>query len=86
MSKELLTFPCDFPIKIFSKSDFELEDFATNIIHKHAPKMEFIPTKSSTSSKGNYQSITVVIKATSKEQIDSIYKDLTANKNIIMVL
>ncbi len=83
---ELLQFPCDFPIKVFSHSEFNLEEFATSIVHKHSPDMEFIPTTTHNSSKGNYLSVTVVIKAISKEHIDCIYQDLVANKNIIMVL
>lgn len=82
----LMKFPCDFPIKIVSNIHFDLETFATNVVHTHAPKMEYIPATTNQSSKGNYQAVTIIIKATSQQQIDAIYKDLTANKNVIMVL
>lgn len=83
---DLIKFPCDFPIKVVSNADFELEDFTTQVVHKHIPDMEYIPTSTNKSSKGNYKAITITIKATNQQQIDAIYTDLTANKNIIMVL
>lgn len=85
-TSQLLKFPCDFPIKIVSRSDFKLEDFATSVVHTHIPRMEYIPIKSNQSSNGNYQAITVTIKAENQKQIDSIYQDLTANKSVLMVL
>lgn len=85
-NNRLIKFPCDFQIKVVSNSNFNLEEFVTNTVHKHTPDMEYIPTSSNTSSKGNYQAVTVTIKAKNQQQIDAIYLDLTANKNIIMVL
>lgn len=84
--EQLIKFPCDFPIKVVGVANFDIEDFATKIVHIHAPEMEYIPTATKTSSQGKYQAITITIKASSQQQIDAIYRDLTANENIIMVL
>lgn len=84
--KDLLKFPCDFPIKIVSKTNFELEDYATSIVHKYIPDMEYIPVTHNQSSKGNYQAITIILKAKNQEQIDNVYRELSANSAIIMVL
>lgn len=89
---KIITFPCDFPIKIVSKANPDLiphnnlEEFVSFIVHKHVPAMEYIPINKNMSTQGNYQSVTVIIKAENQTQLDNIYKDLTANKNIIMVL
>lgn len=87
---KLLAFPCDFPLKVISRADssltFSLEEFTTMVVHKHSPHMEYIPVSKNTSHKGNYQAVTVTIKAISQTQLDAIYNDLTANKFIIMVL
>lgn len=82
----LIEFPCDFPIKIVSKSNFDLEDFATIVVHKHSPHMEHIPISKNSSKQGKYQAITIIIKAIDQKQLDAIYLELTANPAVIMVL
>lgn len=84
--RELLEFPCDFPIKVVSKAEFALEDHATQVVHKHIPDMEYIPVTKNESRKGNYQAITIILKAKNQSQIDNIYQELSANESIIMVL
>ena len=44
-------------------------------------KMELRP-----SSAGNYISVTCVINATSKEQLDALYRELTSHPDVAMVL
>jgi len=83
---KLITFPCDFPIKIMSKSDFDLESFVTHVVHKHSLHMEHIPINKTSSKQGNYQAVTVVIKAINQPQLDAIYLELTADPAVIMVL
>jgi putative lipoic acid-binding regulatory protein len=85
-NNKLIKFPCDFSIKVVSNANFDLEDFTTKVVHQHIQEMEYIPTSTKKSSKGNYKAITITIKAQNQQQIDAIYTDLTANKNIIMVL
>lgn len=85
-SKQLLKFPCEFPIKVVSYSSFELEHFTTNVVHKHIPEMEHIPVSKNISKQGNYQAITVTVRAQNQKQLDSIYQELSSNKAIIMVL
>ena len=85
-NNKTIKFPCDFPIKVIGYSNFELEDFTEITIHKHLPHMEFIPITKNESKKGNYQAITAVLKAENQQQLDAVYRELTANKHIIMVL
>lgn len=85
-NEQLLKFPCDFPIKIVSYSNFDLENFATNVVHKFLPQMEHIPVSKNTSKKGNYQAITINVHVQNQKQLDSIYQELSSNKAIIMVL
>lgn len=85
-NKSVITFPCDFPIKVVAHGDIDVEEFARNIVHQYIPAMQFVPITKNKSSKGNYQAITVTLRAENQQQIDSIYKDLTAHSKIIMVL
>ncbi len=81
-----ITFPCDFPIKVVSLASVDLEDLVTQAVHKYSPQMEHIPLTKNSSKHGKYQAITVMIKAINQEQLDNIYKEITANPLVIMVL
>ncbi len=82
----LLEFPCEFPIKAMGKSDNAFEIIVVDIVRRHAPELYEHAVKSRPSKDGNYVSITVTIRATSQEQLDSIYRDLTAHPLVLMAL
>ena len=87
MSEEsLLTFPCEFPIKIMGRSgeDFEAEVIA--IVRKYAPDLSETAISTRPSGKGNYVAVTVTVNATNKEQLDNIYLELNAHKSVVMTL
>jgi len=82
----LLEFPCDFPIKAFGRADSNFPESVIDIIKRHAPNT---PPESVTlrpSSGGKYSAVTVTIYAESKQQIDTIYLELTKNPDVIMAL
>jgi len=86
MADTLLEFPTDFPLKIMGRAKDGFAQTFHDIVRKHAPdydgsKMELRP-----SSGGNYLSVTCVINATSKEQIDALYRELSAHPDVKMVL
>ena len=86
MADTLLEFPTDFPLKIMGRAKEGFAQTVHDIVLKHAPdydgsKMELRP-----SSAGNYISVTCVINATSKEQLDALYRELTSHPDIAMVL
>ena len=81
-----LKFPCQFPIKAMGKSDCELDLIVVEIVRKHAPDLGEGAVYHRDSTKGNYTSITVVINATSREQLDAIYQDLVDCEAVIMAL
>jgi putative lipoic acid-binding regulatory protein len=81
-----LKFPCQFPIKAMGKSDCELELIVVEIVRKHAPDLGEGAVYNRDSSKANYTSVTVVINATSREQLDAIYQDLVDCEAVIMAL
>ncbi len=56
------------------------------IIRKHTPDFSDSTVKSRLSKSGNYVSITVTINARSREQLDNIYLDLTANDLVLVAL
>lgn len=84
--ESLLTFPCDFPIKIMGRNSEILETEVIRIVRKHAPDLSPDAVTSRRSGKGNYLAVTVVVNATSKEQLDNIYLELNAHEAVLMTL
>lgn len=78
----LFDFPCDFPIKAMGKACPELEIAVLDIMNRHVPDLGEGAVKMRESSKGNYVSITVTIKARSREQLDAIYMELSSCEHI----
>lgn len=83
---ELFNFPCDFPIKIMGRCDCELELLAVEIINKHVDGLTENAVTTRPSEKGNFTSVTIIVKATSREQLDKIYLELTAREEVLMAL
>ncbi|MGD8617556.1 MAG: DUF493 domain-containing protein [Gammaproteobacteria bacterium] len=81
-----LTFPCDFPIKAMGRADCELDSIVVAIVRRHAPDLAEGAVYSRASKNGNYLSVSVVVKATSREQLDAIYQDLVDCEQVILAL
>lgn len=84
--RDLLEFPCDFPIKMMGRDLPEFRQAAIRLVEKHAGRVDEAAVRVAESSNGNYLSITVTIKATSREQLDDIYRDLTHDELILVAL
>jgi putative lipoic acid-binding regulatory protein len=82
----LIEYPSDFPIKIMGAmhDDFAQTMVELVILHDpefHAGKMEMRP-----SSKGTYLALTVTVRATSREQLDNLYRALSSHPMVKVVL
>lgn len=82
----LLTFPCEFPIKVIGKADLDFQGAVLGIVRKHVPALGEAAVDTHYSKEGHYVSLTVMVTATSQEQLDAIYVDLTADNRVMMVL
>lgn len=82
----LFEFPCQFPIKIMGQASEFFEVEVVTIIRKHVPDLDDAAVKKRESAKNNYAALTVTITATSREQLDAIYMDLTASEHVLMAL
>lgn len=83
---ELFNFPCDFPIKIMGRCDCDLEILVVEVINRHVSDLSENAVTTRPSGKGNFISVTVTVKATSREQLDNIYRELTAREEVLMAL
>jgi putative lipoic acid-binding regulatory protein len=81
-----LKFPCDFPIKAMGKSDCDLDLTVAEIVRRHVPDLGEGSIYTRDSRQGNYISVTVVVRATSRTQLDAIYQELVDHEDIIVAL
>ena len=81
-----LEFPCKFPIKAMGKAADDFDALVVSIVRRHAPDFMDTTVKTRHSRGGQYLSVTVTITAQSREQLDNIYMDLTADERILMAL
>jgi uncharacterized protein len=82
----LLEFPCRFPIKAMGEHDENFEILVVELVRKHAPDLTEEAVASRASQGGKYLSVTVTVTATSREQLDNIYRELTACEQVLMAL
>ena len=85
-SQTLLEFPCDFPIKAMGRADSGFEVRALEIVRRHVPDFSVESMRSAASRQGNYLSYTFVIRATSRAQLDALYRELSSCDELLMVL
>jgi putative lipoic acid-binding regulatory protein len=82
----LLEFPCRFPIKAMGRQSDEFEPLVIRIVCNHAELWPDEPVRSVPSKAGNFISVTAVIEARSRQQLDSIYQDLTDCEMVLVAL
>lgn len=87
MSEEsLLQFPCDFPIKVMGQRQDGFAQAVLEVVLRHAPDFDAAAMEMRPSAKGNYMSLTCTIRAVSREQLDALYRELTAHPLVKVVL
>ena len=85
-SDSVMEFPCVFPIKAMGRNEEDFVSIVTTIVFAHAQPYEGEAVKVRDSGEGNFQSVTVTVVATSREQLDRIYQDLTRCEQVLMAL
>ena len=86
MSTEPQEYPADFPIKVMGRHDSNLRALTQLIVERHAGPLADSSVKTRTSADGNFLALTYTVHATSREQLDKIYRELTACKSVLMAL
>ena len=81
-----LAFPCDFPIKVMGRKQPRFVQAVTGIVRKHAPDFDAATVEMRPSRQDKYLSVTCVVRATSREQLDALYQELCDHPDVVMVL
>jgi hypothetical protein len=81
-----LTFPTPFPIKVMGLRADGFAQAVVDVVLRHAPDFDPGGVEMRSSREGKYLSLTVTVNATSREQLDALYRELTAHPMVVMVL
>ena len=84
--QSLIAFPCDFPIKIMGRTQAGFAQAVIEIVGRHAPDFDPATVEMRPSREGRYLSLTCTVRATSREQLDNLYRDLSSHPMVALVL
>jgi len=82
----LFEFPCAFPLKIMGLANDALAQTVLEVVVRHVPDFVAATMEMRASSGGKYVSLTCTINATSKAQLDALYRELCAHPLVKVVL
>ena len=82
----LITYPSRFPIKVMGAKVDGFVHAVTSIARQFDPGFDAATVELRDSSKGNYLGITITVTATSREQLDDLYRALTSHPMVKVVL
>ncbi len=82
----LFEFPCAFPLKIMGVADAAMAPAVLEVLLRHAPDFIGETMESRASAGGKYLSLTCTINATSREQLDAVYRELSSHPLVKVVL
>lgn len=85
-TESLLAFPTQFPIKVMGKTEPTFAQTVLGIVMRHAPDFQAETVEMRGSREGRYVSLTFTINATSREQLDALYRELSEHPMVAMVL
>lgn len=86
MAETLLEFPCHFPLKVMGAAREGFAQAVADVILKHASDFDAATMEMRPSKAGNYLSLTCTVRATSKAQLDAIYRELSSHPMVKVVL
>ena len=79
-------FPTSFPLKVIGKNEDGFEELVVAIVLRHVPDLSKTAVRSRPSKDANYLAVTVTIQAQTKDQLDNIYRDLSAEGRVLFAL
>lgn len=82
----LIEYPCDFPIKIMGAAREDFAQAMLVVVRVHDPGFSAERLSMRASGKGNYLAVTCTVRATSREQLDNLYRDLSSHPYVKIVL
>ncbi len=82
----LMTFPCDFALKVMGENSNDYSSTVLSICQKHVAGISRESIHTRPSSSGKYIAVTVQLVATSRRQLDDLYIELNNHQQTKMAL
>jgi putative lipoic acid-binding regulatory protein len=84
--ESLIEYPSDFPIKVMGATHDEFAATIVDVVVAHDPTFHAGKVEMRPSSNGNYIGLTLTVRATSREQLDNLYRELSGHPMVKIVL
>jgi putative lipoic acid-binding regulatory protein len=84
--ESLIEYPSDFPIKVMGKSHPELAQILTAVVQEFDPDFDPATVEMRPSRNGTYIGLTFTVRATSRDQLDALYRALHGHDMVAVVL
>jgi uncharacterized protein len=85
-SSSLINYPSRFPIKVMGAKVDGFVHAVTTIARQFDPTFDAATVELRDSKAGNYLGVTITINATSREQLDELYRTLSSHPMVKIVL
>lgn len=82
----LIEYPCRFPIKVMGAKAEGFVHAITTVARQFDPTFDAATVELRESKGGNYLGVTITITATSREQLDELYRTLSTHPMVKVVL
>ena len=84
--ESLIEYPCDFPIKVMGKNSPEFKPAVIHICQQFDTNFDISKIEERSSKENKYIGLTVIIHATSRVQLDEVYRTLSTHPLVSVVL
>lgn len=84
--EQLLEFPADFPLKVMGRRVDGFAQAIAAVVAAHVPGFDPASIELRSSSRGTYLSLTIVVRADSRAQLEALYRALAVHPLVRILL
>ena len=85
-TESLIQYPCEFPIKVMGKNNHEFKSAVIHVCQQLDDQFDSTQMEERNSKENNYLGLTIIFHATSREQLDEVYRTLSTHPLVSVVL
>lgn len=82
----LIEYPCEFHLKVVGPIGEPFKNSVRDIVERHTGTLSEDSVRQRTSRNGNFVALTFCFEAKSRDQLDSLYSELSNKEGVLMVL
>jgi uncharacterized protein len=83
---DVFEFPCEFPVKVMGRASEDFRRLTREIVERHTGTLSDSQIIERLSKDQNFLALTFTIRASSREQLDALYRELTASEDVLIAL